>query len=73
MCERALHVKGMSKEKASGDVRDELQGAPSLTSPAAVVLPSGFSSSTVAVSAVFSLGSMKRSLGAFYGRVGLFP
>lgn len=56
--------------KAFGDVRDELQGAPCLgsMSPAAVVLHSGFA---VAVSAVFSFGSM-RGLEAFSGRVGLF-
>lgn len=39
-------------------------------SPAAVVLQAGFSSSTVAVCAVFSFGSV-RSLEAFCGRVDL--
>lgn len=41
-------------------------------SPAAVVLHSGFGSSTVAVSAVFSFRSMRRSLEAVCGRVRLF-
>lgn len=40
-------------------------------SPAAVVLRPGFSSSIVAISAVFSFGSV-RSLETFCGRVGLF-
>lgn len=58
-------------------MRDELRGGGGLTasasvSPAAVVLHSGFGGSTVAVGAVFSFGSMRRSLEAVFGRVGLF-
>lgn len=56
--------------KALGEVRDELQGAPGSVSSAAVVLNSSFNSSIVAVSPVFSLGGMI-SLVAFFRRVRL--
>jgi len=55
------------KDRAVGDARDELEGAPSFLSPAAVVLHAA-----VAPGAVLPPGRMRKGPRAPCGRVGLF-